>query len=1027
MAINSQTVGGKYGNQPSRYLLIVHDSVTGRMRIHVPDLYRNESLRTSLESKLNRLAELSTVRANILTGNLLIEYRAADGAVLLPGHILQVLESVIGMPIIRQSEEIQRPQPPKPKQKAKPKAKKRHYPKIVYQEPPLNLWHTLTGTKVLKFVGSDEAGLSTESAASQLARYGPNILSEQRSRSSLQMFLQQFVSAPVAMLGLSAVVSFATGGVADTVVIVTVVMINSVIGYITEKSAEKTINALGRLAPDTATVLRGGQRIEIPLTDVTIGDILVLAPGAYIPADARLLASNRLSLDESPLTGESMPVGKNHEFIAEAETPMGDRENMVYMGTTVTGGNGRAVVVATGRHTEIGKIQSLVGETITPQTPMQKQIDDMGVQLALLSSGVCALVFVVGLIRGRPLPEMLMSAISLAVAAVPEGLPTVATTTLSLGIKDMQRHKVLIRQLPAVENLGSVQIICLDKTGTLTLNRMSVVALKTLQVSIKVCGGRFYVNESEVEPFELDSALRLMMEVFVLCNESSLAEAGRSDIQGSPTENALLQVAIDAGEYVEELRSSRPEVKIDYRAEDRPYMITVHALEDGRYFTAVKGSPSAVLDLCGQCCINGEFKDLSDEDRQEVLIWNERLGADSLRVLGVAYAIHEDLHYDRQELIWLGLVGMEDEIRPGMESLIAQFHDAGIETVMITGDQSSTAYSVGKRLGLNGVKGKPLEIIDSGHLEKLHPSVLAGLVDRTTIFSRVSPAHKLRIVEALQQSGKIVAMTGDGINDGPALKAANVGVTLGEKGTDVARSVADVILEEDDLKTMVTAIREGRAIYDNIRKSLHFLLSTNLSEIEVMLVSAALGGAEILNPMQLLWINLITDIFPGLALALDPPEGDVLKRPPRDPHAAIVNREDYLKLLRESGIITAGTIGVYTYSLLRYGPGQNASTNAFMSLTLAQLLHSYRCRSEKTSIFDLVNRAPNPYLDVAVGASGLLQLLAVTLPPLRRLLRLSPVGPVDILAILAGAGLPLIANEAIKSIGNNFSDKEKEL
>lgn len=1027
MVINSHTVGSEQANRSSRYLLIVHDSVSGRMRIHVPDLYRNEGLRTSLENKLNRLAELSTVRANILTGNLLIEYRAADGTDLLPGHILQVLESVIGLPVIRQSEEIHRPQPPKPKKKVKPKAKKRPYPEIVYQEPPLNLWHTLTGARVVRFVGSDEAGLSIESAASQLARYGPNILSEQRSRSSLQMFLQQFVSAPVAMLGLSAVVSFATGGVADTVVIVTVVMINSVIGYITEKSAEKTINALGRLAPDTASVIRGNKRIEIPLTDVVIGDILVLSPGAYIPADARLLASNRLSLDESPLTGESMPVGKNHEFIAEAETPMGDRENMVYMGTTVTGGNGRAVVVATGRHTEIGKIQSLVGETITPQTPMQKQIDDMGVQLALLSSGVCALVFFVGLLRGRPLPEMLMSAISLAVAAVPEGLPTVATTTLSLGIKDMQRHKVLIRQLPAVENLGSVQVICLDKTGTLTLNRMSVVALKTSQVSIKVRGGRFYDNESEVELFKLDSALRRMMEVFVLCNESSLAESGRNDIQGSPTENALLQVAIDAGEDIEELRSTRPEVKIDYRAEDRPYMITVHALDDGRYFTAVKGSPSAVLDLCGQCCINDELRDLSDEDRQEFLIWNERLGADSLRVLGAAYSIDEGLYSDRQELIWLGLVGMEDEIRPGMEDLIAQFHDAGIETVMITGDQSSTAYSVGKRLGLNGVNGKPLEIIDSGHLEKLHPSVLAGLVDRTTIFSRVSPAHKLRIVEALQQSGKVVAMTGDGINDGPALKAANVGVTLGEKGTDVARSVADVILQEDDLQTMVTAIREGRAIYDNIRKSLHFLLSTNLSEIEVMLVSAALGGAEILNPMQLLWINLITDIFPGLALALDPPEGDVLKRPPRDPHAAIVNREDYLKLLRESGIITAGTIGVYTYSLLRYGPGQNASTNAFMSLTLAQLLHSYRCRSEKTSIFDPENRAPNPYLDIAVGVSGLLQILAVTLPPLRGLLRLSPVGPVDIFAILAGAGLPLIANEAIKSIGNNVSDKEKEL
>jgi len=361
-----------------------------------------------------------------------------------------------------------------------------------------------------------------------------------------------------------------------------------------------------------------------------------------------------------------------------------------------------------------------------------------------------------------------------------------------------------------------------------------------------------------------------------------------------------------------------------------------------------------------------------------------------------------------------------------MSELMAQFHDAGIETVMITGDQSSTAFSVGKRLDLNGNHGKPLEIIDSRNLDKLDPSVLAGLVDKTAIFSRVSPAHKLRIVEALQRNGKVVAMTGDGINDGPALKAANIGVTLGEKGTDVARAVADVILEDDDLKTMVTAIREGRAIYDNIRKSLHFLLSTNLSEIEVMLFSAAMGGSEILNPMQLLWINLITDIFPALGLAMDPPEVDVLKRPPRPPDAAIVSRGDYLKLLRESGLITAGALGVYGYGRLRYGPGLNAGTNAFMSLTFAQLLHAYRCRSESTSIFNRESRPANRYLDSAVGLSSVLQIMTVALPPLRRLLGLSPIGVFDMIMILAGAGLPLLANEKIKVMGKNNVNRKMQ-
>ena len=1014
--MNSVAEGGVHENQLRQCLLIIHDSVGGRVRIHVPGLYRNENLRTRLESKLAGLSELRSVKANTLTGNLLIKYAVSEGVEALPTHITKLLEAVTGYSVTRHTEHIHRPSP-KPKA-YKPQKKRRAPVETQYQEPPFHLWHTLSGTRVIKFVESDEAGLTDQGAARQLAKYGPNVLSEHRGRSSLQMFLQQFVSAPVAMLGLSAVISLATGGAADAIVIVTVVLINSAIGYVTEKSAEKTINALGQLAPESATVIRDGKKRNIPLVDVVIGDILLLVPGAYIAADARLLASNRLSLDESALTGESLPVGKNHDFLGEDETALGDRQNMVYMGTTVTGGDGHAIVVATGRHTEIGKIQSLVGTATTPETPMQKQIDEMGMQLALLSSGICVLVFFVGLMRGRPLPEMLMSAISLAVAAVPEGLPAVATTTLALGIKDMQRHKVLIRQLPAVENLGSVQIICLDKTGTLTLNRMSVVALKTVQTDIKVKQGRFYEGENPADLYQTDQTFRRMMEVLVLCNESTAAKKGTGEIQGSPTENALLQVAIDAGEDVEVLRARRPAVKVDYRAEDRPYMITVHALEDGRFFTAVKGSPSAVLELCQKWSIDGRLEVMSEEGRQSILTWNERFGADALRVLGVAYCITEEVAgYQQQELIWLGLVGMEDVIRPGMEELMAQFHDAGIETVMITGDQSSTAFSVGKRLGLNGVQGKPLEIIDSGHLDKLHPSVLAGLVDRTTIFSRVSPAHKLRIVEALQQNGKVVAMTGDGINDGPALKVANVGVTLGEKGTDVARSVADVILQDDDLKTMVTAVREGRAIYDNIRKSLHFLLSTNLSEIEVMLFSAALGTTEILNPMQLLWINLITDIFPALALAMDPPEGDVLKRPPRDPNAAIVNRSDYRKLIRESGVITTGTLGVYGYSLLRYGPGSNASTNAFMTLTLAQLLHSYRCRSEYTSIFHSENRLPNRYLDTAVGLSAVMQVLAAALPPLRNLLRLGPIGFVDVLAILAGAGVPLIANELIKGTG----------
>ncbi|MCQ8128472.1 cation-translocating P-type ATPase [Methylomonas rivi] len=1001
-------------DRPPLYLSVLHEHVAGRGRVKIPGLYRNEQLREELEAYVLGLDDVRSVRASTLTGNLIIEYASQQELENYLRGIVRFLEAELGQPVLRRSEGIDRPGKTAKLKKPAAKAKKEiSADEQGYQAQAQHFWHTLPHSRVLEILDSAEDGLPANAVSQRLARFGPNALVHYRNRSPLQMVLQQFASAPVAMLGVSAAISIATGGLADAAVIAVVVGINAVIGYFTEKSAEETISALGQLTPDTATVIRAGKTLEIPLHEVVIGDVLLLAPGAYIPADARLLNSNRLSIDESPLTGESLPVSKNFAFACQNETALADRLNMVYMGTMVTGGNGKAVVVSTGRYTEIGKIQELVGEARPPETPMQKQIDTMGMQLALFSSGVCALVFAVGLVRGRPLLEMLMSAISLAVAAVPEGLPAVATTTLALGIKDMQRHKVLIRQLPAVENLGSVQVICLDKTGTLTLNKMSAVAVHGLETVLQVRHGRFLQGEEAVDLYALNPAFKRMMEVLVLCNESKLAEHGQGLI-GSPTENALMQLAMDAGEDVRDLRGRYPLLKTDYRAEDRPYMVTVHMAVDGDYLVAVKGSPLAMLDLCKWHETSDGLQPLSDETREKILVGNERLGADSLRVLGVAYRLMNELADDSAaDLIWLGLVGMEDMMRPGMAELMQEFHDAGIATVMITGDQSATAYSVGRRLGLKG-ENEPLEMVDSVHLEKLNPQVLAGLVNTTSIFSRVSPAHKLRIVEALQLNGKVVAMTGDGINDGPALKAANVGVTLGDKGSDVARSIADVVLEEDDLSTMITAIRQGRTIYDNIRKSLHFLLSTNLSEIEVMLVSAMIGGAEILNPMQLLWINLITDIFPGLALALEPPEGNVLKRPPRDPNQPIVSPKDYAKLLRESSVISAGALGVYGYSLLRYGMGPKASTNAFMSLTLGQLLQAYSCRSEQTSVFNPQNRESNRYLDNAIGFSVLLQILAVTVPALRGLLRLAPVGPVDLLAILAGAGLPLVVNESAK-------------
>ena len=465
------------------------------------------------------------------------------------------------------------------------------------------------------------------------------------------------------------------------------------------------------------------------------------------------------------------------------------------------------------------------------------------------------------------------------------------------------------------------------------------------------------------------------------------------------------------------LRAELPTAKVFHRAENRPYMITAHPA-GVRYYLAAKGSPAEVLALCRYRLVNGELLELDEAAHADILDQNEEMAGKALRVLATAYGYADALEgLKPADLIWVGLTGMEDMLRPGVAELMDQFHAAGIQTVMITGDQSATAFSVGQRLRVNG--DKPLEIVDSASLDKLEPEILKNVVQDTTVFARVSPAHKVRIVQALQASGKVVAMTGDGINDGPALKAADVGVAMGGQGSDVARAVADIVLEDDNISTMITAVQQGRTIYGNISKSLRFLLSSNMGEVEVMLIGTALGLGEVLSPVQLLWINLVTDIFPAMALSMEPPEPDVLKQPPRDPKKPILDRDDFLEMLRESLVMTAGTFAVYAFSASRYGPGPKVGTNVFMTLTAGQFLHALSCRSERATLLEQSDRPPNPYLTAAVAGSFGIQALAAVFPPLRAILRLAPIGPLDIAAIAAGAVVPMLVNESIKKAKAN--------
>ncbi len=1014
----------------------VHATIPGRARYKVAGLYRSESLKNHLESGLSDREGINLVSVNTLTGSILVYFNSENT----PQSVALVIQNIVHEHKGNGLKQIEDTVPQTglvstPAKEIKSRGKVRRL--VTHAEnQTVEAWHTIESSAILGLLDSSpDNGLSSESALAKLKKFGPNLLPESVPRSGLSILLDQFNSIPNALLGAAAGLSVLTGGVADALVIAGVVVINAVIGYVTEVQAEKTINSLKSLVRPSALVIRDSIYKEVPAEDVVIGDILVLRPGSYVAADSRMIETTHLSVDESALTGESMPVIKTTVSIAAHNVPLADRVNMAYMGTLVTGGQGFAVVVATGKFTEIGKIQELVGAAESPDTPMERQLKKMGAQLVLISGAVCGLVFVIGLLRGYGFLQMLKSSISLAVAAVPEGLPTVATTTLALGIRNMRRHKVLIRHLNAVETLGSVQTICMDKTGTITMNRMSVVAVYTGTKRIKVVDGKFIAGRETVNPYASDEFLRLI-HIAVLCNESEIIvkayageKTGRSSyddengegkyvLRGSPTENALMHMAICAGVDIIQLRKMYSLLKIGYRAENRNYMATHHDYGAEGKIIALKGSPTEVLAMCDWYIKDGEKILIADDDKLAMETENERMAGEALRVLAFAYQHIENGNGAASDIssgfVWLGLVGMADPTRKGAKELIGVFHQAGIETVMITGDQTPTAYAIGNELDLSN--GEQLEILDSTHLTDIEPDVMKALAERVHVFARVSPAHKLQIVQALQSAGKVVAMTGDGINDGPALKAADIGIAMGHAGTDVAREVADIVLEDDNLETMIIAISHGRTIYNNIRKSVHFLLATNLSEIMVMFTAIACGLGQPLNAMQLLWINLISDIFPGLALALEQPEPDVLSKPPRNPEHPIIMSSDFKRIAFESAMMSAATLGAYGYGIARYGRGVQAGTMAFMTLTTSQLLHAISCRSEKLSMFDKERLPSNRYLDAALGGSFALQALTIAVPGLRGLLGTTTINLTDALVIGGGALLPLVVNEATKKV-----------
>ena len=866
--------------------------------------------------------------------------------------------------------------------------------------------HSTPIDRLLANLGGDtpidvERGLTAADARARLAQDGPNEIRDITGRGAAEILIGQFKSVPVALLGASAGLALVTRAFADAGAIGAVLAANATLGFVTERNAEETVSSLRKLAPRQATVVRDGMAVTIDAREVVAGDVLVLKPGEPLVADARVVESHRLATNEAALTGESLPVRKEPLASLPPDTPLGERRNMVFLGTVVSGGAGRAVVVATGERAALGRIRQLAQGTEAPRTQLQQELDMLGRRLAIGAATLCVGVFALGTLRGRAFLPLLRTVVSLGVAAIPEGLPTVATSLLASGIRSLKERQVYARRLDAIENLGAVDTVCFDKTGTLTQNRMSVASL-TVGLDLIV------LDESRPAP-KLPQA---WLGVAVLCNSVERANGDpASPWQGSSTELALLEFATAQGADIGQLRGDHPALDVRHRSEHHPYMVTLHGAPNGALLVAVKGRPDEVLSRSDTWFDGQRTQPLKPALRRRLLQLNDAMAARGDRVLALAFRQHPHSSFgETAGLSWLGLVGLADPLRPDLPQMVQRFKAAGIRPLMITGDQLGTAQAVAERIGLDG--GQP--IIDAAQLPE-SAALIADVAERSSGFARTTPAMKLEIVRALQQRGHVVAMMGDGVNDGPALKTADVGVAMGVTGTDFAHAMSDLVLRDDHPAAMLVAIEQGRTAFANIKKSVHYLVSTNLSELAAMTVAMAAGLPEPFDPLALLWINIASDIWPAIALGLEPAEPGILERPPVSLRGGLLDRREWGAVATDAGTMTLGCLASFGYGLVRYGAGPHARTLAFMTLTSSQLLYALAMRSPRP--LRAGGLQPNPMLHRAVGWTLVAQAGTVLLPFARRVLGTTPLGALDALVVLATAALPLVTRELLKERG----------
>ena len=899
--------------------------------------------------------------------------------------------------------------------------------------PIVGTWYSCSPDALAKGLQTSiDGGLSEYEAQQRLEREGPNELPEAQPPSLLRLFFSQFASFIIWVLIGAAVISGLLEDWLDAAAILAIVLFNGVLGFIQEFRAERSLAALRKMSMATARVIRDSVLRSIPARELVSGDLILLEAGDRIPADARLIYTANFQTQEASLTGESTPLEKGVDALGPIDVPLAERTNMVFMGTVAVSGKARALVVATALYTELGRIASMIQkatEAEQTETPLQRRLEQFGYTLLWLALGVVTVVFILGYLRGEPAVLMLLTAVSLAVAAVPEGLPAVVTITLALGVTRMVKRHALIRKLPAVETLGSATVICSDKTGTLTKNEMTVTRLFTGNRFFEVTGEGYEpvgeIRETGREaaypdPSPLPPGLRELLTAAVLCNGATLRqEEGTWRILGDPTEGALLVVAAKAALTIEVLDSTYPflgEVPFD---PERKMMTIVRRTPDGPV-AYVKGAPDVLLRHCThRLAMDGTTEPITESIRAAIIDSNATFAHQALRVLGMAHRQldREPDSYQAQELeerlVFLGLAAMKDPLRPEAKAAVQACQDAGIRTVMITGDHKGTAVAIAEEL--RGIK-EPIQALSGTELDRLSDDELVRNVGQVAVYARVSAEHKLRIVKAWQARGAIVAMTGDGVNDAPAVKAADIGVAMGVTGTDVTKEAADMVVTDDNFASLAAAVEEGRGIFDNIRKTIHFLLSCNVSEVLVMLFATLIGLPLPLLPIQILWMNLVTDGFPALALAVDSKSPDLMKQPPRRPDARLLDSGTLLAIGAQGVMLAAIALGAFAYSL--YGLHQEveqARTVVFSVMVVAQLVHAFNCRSERLSLFQVGLWTNRPLL-LAFSLSLGIQFAVLTVPAAARVFKIAPL-PIEDWVIMGALGfLPFLLMEFMKAL-----------